>query len=102
MPGRRAGPPEDRLRAGTRGRAPGDAFPGRDRAALAHLRRGSGAARAQCLGAELDRLKIACEQELEAAHQATRFPAVIVRPSLTYGEDQVPLVLNAWAQSWTA
>ena len=39
--------------------------------------------------------------ELEAAHQATGFPGVIVRPSLTYGEDQVPLVLNAWAQSWT-
>jgi nucleoside-diphosphate-sugar epimerase len=50
---------------------------------------------------EYSRLKIACEQELEAAHQATGFPGVIVRPSLTYGEDQVPLVLNAWAQSWT-
>lgn len=51
---------------------------------------------------EYSRLKIACERELEAAHQATGFPAVIVRPSLTYGEDQVPLVLNAWNQSWTA
>ena len=51
---------------------------------------------------EYSRLKIACEQELEAAHQATGFPGVIVRPSLTYGEDQVPLVLNAWARSWTA
>ncbi len=51
---------------------------------------------------EYSRLKIACEQELEAAHQATGFPCVIVRPSLTYGEDQVPLVLNAWNQSWTA
>ncbi len=50
---------------------------------------------------EYSRLKIACEQELEAAHQAFGFPCVIVRPSLTYGEDQVPLVLNAWAQSWT-
>lgn len=50
---------------------------------------------------EYSRLKIACEQELEAAHQATGFPGVIVRPSLTYGEDQVPLVLNAWGQSWT-
>lgn len=50
---------------------------------------------------EYSRLKIACEQELEAAHQATGFPCVIVRPSLTYGEDQVPLVLNAWNQSWT-
>jgi nucleoside-diphosphate-sugar epimerase len=50
---------------------------------------------------EYSRLKIACEQELEAAHQATGFPGVIVRPSLTYGDDQVPLVLNAWNQSWT-
>jgi len=51
---------------------------------------------------EYSRLKIACEQQLEAAHHATGFPGVIVRPSLTYGEDQVPLVLNAWNQSWTA
>ena len=51
---------------------------------------------------EYSRLKIAAEQELEAAHQATAFPGVIVRPSLTYGDDQVPLVLNAWNQSWTA
>jgi nucleoside-diphosphate-sugar epimerase len=51
---------------------------------------------------EYSRLKIACEQELEAAHQSTGFPAVMVRPSLTYGDDQVPLVLNAWNQSWTA
>lgn len=51
---------------------------------------------------EYSRLKIAGEQEIEAAHQATGFPGVIVRPSLTYGEDQVPLVLNAWNQSYTA
>jgi nucleoside-diphosphate-sugar epimerase len=51
---------------------------------------------------EYSRLKIACEQEIDAAHQATGFPGVIVRPSLTYGEDQVPLVLNSWNQSWTA
>ena len=44
---------------------------------------------------EYSRLKIACEQELRAAYRDTGFPAVIVRPSLTYGEDQVPLVLNA-------
>jgi nucleoside-diphosphate-sugar epimerase len=50
---------------------------------------------------EYSRLKIACEEELEAAHYASGFPGVIVRPSLTYGEDQVPLVLNAWSQSWT-
>lgn len=51
---------------------------------------------------EYARLKIACEEELEMAHRTTGFPGVIVRPSLTYGEDQVPLVLNAWNQSWTA
>ncbi len=51
---------------------------------------------------EYSRLKIAAEEVLEAAHQATGFPGVIVRPSLTYGDDQVPLVLNAWSRSWTA
>lgn len=47
------------------------------------------------------RLKIASEQELEQAHQTSGFPGVIVRPSLTYGEDYVPLVLNASGKSWT-
>jgi nucleoside-diphosphate-sugar epimerase len=51
---------------------------------------------------DYSRKKIACELELEAAHQATRFPCTIVRPSLTYGDDQIPLVLNAWQQPWTA
>ena len=47
------------------------------------------------------RQKIACEEELEAAHRATGFPGVIVRPSLTYGEDHISIVLNAWNASWT-
>ncbi|HEY8993682.1 MAG TPA: SDR family oxidoreductase [Lacunisphaera sp.] len=51
---------------------------------------------------EYSRKKIACELELEAAHQATGFPYTIVRPSLTYGDDQIPLVLNAWQAPWTA
>jgi nucleoside-diphosphate-sugar epimerase len=51
---------------------------------------------------EYSRKKIACELELEAAHWATGFPYTIVRPSLTYGDDQIPLVLNAWQQPWTA
>lgn len=50
---------------------------------------------------EYSRLKVACEEELEAAHRATGFPGVIVRPSHTYGEDLVPLVLNASGYSWT-
>lgn len=51
---------------------------------------------------EYSRKKIAAELALEAAHLATGFPYTIVRPSLTYGDDQIPLVLNAWQQPWTA
>jgi nucleoside-diphosphate-sugar epimerase len=51
---------------------------------------------------EYSRKKIACELELEGARAATGFPYTIVRPSLTYGDDQIPLVLNAWQQPWTA
>jgi nucleoside-diphosphate-sugar epimerase len=51
---------------------------------------------------DYSRKKIGCERELETAHQATGFPYTIVRPSLTYGDDQIPLVLNAWQQPWTA
>ncbi len=50
---------------------------------------------------EYSRLKIACEDVLEAAVRTAKFPGVIVRPSLTYGEDQVPLPLNASGKSWT-
>lgn len=51
---------------------------------------------------EYSRKKIACELELEAAGRAAGFPYTIVRPSLTYGDDQIPLALNAWQQPWTA
>jgi len=51
---------------------------------------------------DYSRKKIACELELEEAHRVTGFPYTIVRPSLTYGDDQIPLVLNAWQQPWTA
>jgi nucleoside-diphosphate-sugar epimerase len=51
---------------------------------------------------DYSRKKIAAELELEAAHRAGGFPYTIVRPSLTYGDDQIPLVLNAWQQPWTA
>ncbi|MBI5770490.1 MAG: NAD-dependent epimerase/dehydratase family protein [Verrucomicrobia bacterium] len=50
---------------------------------------------------EYSRLKLAAEEEVEAACRATGFPGVIVRPSLTYGEDMVPLVLNASGKGWT-
>jgi nucleoside-diphosphate-sugar epimerase len=51
---------------------------------------------------DYSRKKIACELALEAAHRASGFPYTIVRPSLTYGDDQIPLALNAWQQPWTA
>jgi nucleoside-diphosphate-sugar epimerase len=51
---------------------------------------------------DYSRSKIAGEEELQKAHQAFGFPGVIIRPSLTYGDDQIPLVLNAWQQPWTA
>ena len=42
------------------------------------------------------------QRAVEAAHRAAPYPYTIVRPSLTYGDDQIPLVLNAWQQPWTA
>ncbi len=49
------------------------------------------------------RQKIACEERLMRAYREEGFPVTIVRPSLTYGETLVPLVLNSWAEmSYTA
>jgi nucleoside-diphosphate-sugar epimerase len=51
---------------------------------------------------EYSRNKIACEERLLRAYREEGFPATIVRPSLTYGETLIPLVLNSWQQSYTA
>jgi nucleoside-diphosphate-sugar epimerase len=48
------------------------------------------------------RNKIACEERLMQAYRDEGFPVTIVRPSLTYGETLIPLVLNSWQQSYTA
>jgi len=48
------------------------------------------------------RNKIACEERLMKAYRDEGFPVTIVRPSLTYGETLIPLVLNSWQQSYTA
>jgi nucleoside-diphosphate-sugar epimerase len=49
------------------------------------------------------RQKIACEERLMKAYREEGFPVTIVRPSLTYGETLIPLVLNSWADlSYTA
>ncbi|MCW5550354.1 MAG: NAD-dependent epimerase/dehydratase family protein, partial [Opitutaceae bacterium] len=51
---------------------------------------------------DYSRQKIACEERLLRAVREEGFPAVIVRPSLTYGDTLVPLVMNSWEKSWTA
>ena len=50
---------------------------------------------------EYSRHKIACEERLLKAHRETGFPLTIVRPSLTYGDTQIPLVLNSWEKPYT-
>jgi nucleoside-diphosphate-sugar epimerase len=51
---------------------------------------------------DYSRNKIACEERLMQAYREEGFPVTIVRPSLTYGETQIPLVLNSWQKSYTA
>jgi nucleoside-diphosphate-sugar epimerase len=52
---------------------------------------------------DYSRNKIACEERLMKAYRDEGFPITIVRPSLTYGETLVPLVMNSWAEmSYTA
>lgn len=46
--------------------------------------------------------KIAAEDRLMRAYRDEAFPVTIVRPSLTYGDTVVPLVLNSWLQPYTA
>ena len=50
---------------------------------------------------QYSRDKIACEERLMRAFREDGFPAVIVRPSLTYGLSQIPLVLGHWQHPWT-
>ena len=51
---------------------------------------------------DYSRNKIACEERLMRAFCEEGFPVTIVRPSLTYGHTQIPLVLNSWQKSYTA
>ncbi|MCU1236901.1 MAG: NAD-dependent epimerase/dehydratase [Candidatus Solibacter sp.] len=51
---------------------------------------------------DYSRNKIACEERLLRAWRDEAFPVTIVRPSLTYGETQLPLAVNSWAKSFTA
>ena len=51
---------------------------------------------------DYSRGKIACEDRLNRAFREENFPAVIVRPSFTYGNTVVPLTLNSWPKTFTA
>ena len=51
---------------------------------------------------QYSRDKIACEELLMKAYREEGFPVTIVRPSLTYGETQIVLVMNSWKKSYTA
>ncbi|HEX7490337.1 MAG TPA: SDR family oxidoreductase [Candidatus Limnocylindrales bacterium] len=51
---------------------------------------------------DYSRGKIACEERLMSAHSRDGFPVTIVRPSLTYGDTQIPLAVNSWAKPYTA
>ncbi len=50
---------------------------------------------------QYSRDKIACEDRLMRAFRHDGFPVTIVRPSLTYGPSQIPLVLGSWQHPWT-
>ena len=45
--------------------------------------------------------KIACEQVLMQAHAENGFPVTVVRPSLTYGPSQIPVVIGSWDKPYT-
>ena len=45
--------------------------------------------------------KIACEKRLMQAYRDENFPVTIIRPSLTYGPSQVPLIGASWTHPYT-
>lgn len=45
--------------------------------------------------------KIACEAVLRRAYEESGFPMTIVRPSLTYGVSQIPVIVGSWARPFT-
>ena len=51
---------------------------------------------------DYSRNKIACEERLLRAYREEGFPAVTIRPSLTYGDTIVPLPVNSWLKGYTA
>lgn len=50
---------------------------------------------------QYSRDKIACEEVLMRAHATTGFPVTIIRPSLTYGNSQIPVAIGSWTKPYT-
>ena len=50
---------------------------------------------------QYSRNKIACEERLMTAYNDDGFPVTIIRPSLTYGTSQIPLVGASWSHPYT-
>lgn len=50
---------------------------------------------------EYSRQKIASEERLLKALRESNFPAVIARPSLTYGDTMIPLAFGSWSHPFT-
>jgi nucleoside-diphosphate-sugar epimerase len=50
---------------------------------------------------EYSRNKIACEDRLMREYRENNFPAMIVRPSHTYGETIIPHGVGSWLHPWT-
>jgi nucleoside-diphosphate-sugar epimerase len=51
---------------------------------------------------DYSRDKIAGEERLLRALREESFPMTVVRPSLTYGNNVIPLAVNSWLKSYTA
>jgi len=50
---------------------------------------------------QYSRDKIACENLLMDEYRNNGFPVTIIRPSLTYGPTQIPLIYGSWLHPWT-
>jgi nucleoside-diphosphate-sugar epimerase len=45
--------------------------------------------------------KIACEERLMREYRERGFPITLIRPSLTYGPSQIPMIMGSWQHPWT-
>ena len=50
---------------------------------------------------QYSRDKIACENRLTRAYSEEQFPVTIIRPSLTYGPSQIPILGASWTHPYT-